>query len=58
LLVAALALLGSINYLEREGIQHGEFYALICWHGRNVLYGLFTDLIMVFIGLEISSIST
>ncbi|MGO8731683.1 MAG: NADH-quinone oxidoreductase subunit N [Terriglobia bacterium] len=59
LLVAALALLGSINYLEREGIQHGEFYALILLGTAGMCFmASSTDLIMVFIGLEISSIST
>ena len=59
LLVAALALLGSINYLERDGIQHGEFYALILLGTAGMCFmASSTDLIMVFIGLEISSIST
>ena len=55
LLVAALALLGSINYLERDGIQHGEFYALILLGTAGMCFmASSTDLIMVFIGLEIS----
>jgi NADH-quinone oxidoreductase subunit N len=59
LLVAALTLLGSINYLERDGIQHGEFYALILLGAAGMCFmASSTDLIMVFIGLEISSIST
>ncbi|MGD0460520.1 MAG: NADH-quinone oxidoreductase subunit N [Terriglobia bacterium] len=59
LLVAALALLGSINYLERDNIQHGEFYALILLGTAGMCFmASSTDLIMVFIGLEISSIST
>jgi len=59
LLVAALALLGSINYLERDNIQHGEFYALMLMGTAGMCFmASSTDLIMVFIGLEISSIST
>jgi len=59
LLVAALTLLGSINYLERDGMQHGEFYALILMGTAGMCFmASSTDLIMVFIGLEISSIST
>jgi hypothetical protein len=59
LLVAALTVLGSINYLERDGIQHGEFYALILMGTAGMCFmASSTDLIMVFIGLEISSIST
>ena len=59
LLVAALTVLGSINYLERDGIQHGEFYALILMGTAGMCFmAASMDLIMVFIGLEISSIST
>lgn len=59
LLVAALTLLGSMNYLERDRINHGEFYALILFATIGMgLMASSTDLIMVFIGLEISSIST
>ena len=59
LLVALLTVLGSINYLERDSIQHGEFYALILLGTAGMCFmASSTDLIMVFIGLEISSIST
>ncbi len=59
LLVAALTVLGSINYLERDGLQHGEFYALLLMGTAGMCFmAASTDLIMVFIGLEISSIST
>jgi NADH-quinone oxidoreductase subunit N len=59
LLVAALTVLGSINYLERDNLQHGEFYALILLGTAGMCFmASSTDLIMVFIGLEISSIST
>jgi len=59
LLVAGLTVLGSIQYLERDHIQHGEFYALILLGTAGMCFmAASTDLIMVFIGLEISSIST
>jgi NADH-quinone oxidoreductase subunit N len=59
LLVAALTVLGSINYLDRDSIQHGEFYALILMGTAGMCFmAESTDLILVFIGLEISSIST
>lgn len=59
LLIAALTLLGSISYLERDAVDHGEFYALILMATVGAAFMVAsTDLIMVFIGLEISSIST
>jgi NADH-quinone oxidoreductase subunit N len=59
LLVAALTVLGSVNYFERDNLQHGEFYALILMGTAGMCFmASSTDLIMVFIGLEISSIST
>ena len=59
LLVAALTVLGSVGYLERDGLQHGEFYALLLMGTAGMCFmAASTDLIMVFIGLEISSIST
>ncbi len=59
LVVGFLCILASFTYLEREGAQSGEFYSLILFSlvGQCVL-ATSTDLIMVFIGLEISSIAT
>ncbi len=56
---AALAILGSLDYLEREGIQRGEYYALILFAtaGMGILAGA-NELVTAFIGLEMSSIST
>ena len=56
---AALAILGSINYLDREGIQRGEYYALILFAtaGMGILGGA-NELVTAFLGLEMSSIST
>jgi len=59
LLVAALTLLGSVNYLQRDHINHGEFYALVLMATVGACFMVScTDLVMIFIGLEISSIST
>lgn len=52
-----LAILISIDYNERENIKAGEFYSLIlfCTVGMIVLASS-TDLIMIFLGIEIVSI--
>ena len=59
LVVGALCILASISYLDRERAQGGEYYALILFSlvGQCAL-ATASDLIMVFIGLEISSIAT
>jgi NADH-quinone oxidoreductase subunit N len=59
LVVGFLCILASFSYLAREGAQSGEYYALILFSlvGQCVL-STTTDLIMLFIGLEISSIAT
>lgn len=56
---AALAILGSINYLDAEGIQRGEYYALVLFAtaGMGILGGA-NELVTAFLGLEMSSIST
>ncbi|MGB8672816.1 MAG: NADH-quinone oxidoreductase subunit N, partial [Candidatus Acidiferrales bacterium] len=56
---AALAILGSIQYLEDEGLQRGEYYALILFAtaGMGLLAGA-NELVTAFLGLEMSSIST
>jgi NADH-quinone oxidoreductase subunit N len=49
----------SMNYLERDGLLHGEFFSLLLF--ATVGMGLMAnsaDLIMTFLGLEILSIST
>jgi NADH-quinone oxidoreductase subunit N len=57
--VAALAILGSFDYLDHEGIQRGEYYALLLFAtaGMGILAGA-NELVTAFVGLEISSIST
>jgi NADH-quinone oxidoreductase subunit N len=59
LVVGFLCILPSFSYLTRENAQSGEYYALILFSlvGQCVLVGAI-NLIMVFIGLEISSIAT
>ncbi len=54
---SALAILLSVEYNERENIRAGEYYALIlfCTVGM-ILLASATDMIMVFLGIEIVSI--
>jgi len=58
-LVALLIVLGSADYLDRERIQHGEYYALILFAtaGMGVMASA-GELVTSFVGLEMSSIST
>jgi NADH-quinone oxidoreductase subunit N len=57
--VAALAILGSASYLQRESCDPGEFCALILFAtaGMGVMAGA-QELLTAFIGLEMSSISS
>jgi NADH-quinone oxidoreductase subunit N len=57
--VAALAVLGAYDYLEREGIQFGEYYALVLFAatGMGIMAGA-NELMTAFVGLEISSIAS
>jgi NADH-quinone oxidoreductase subunit N len=59
LVVGFLCILTSFSYFQREKAETGEYYALILFSivGQCVL-ATASDLIMVFIGLEISSIAT
>ncbi len=59
LIVGFLCILASLSYLDREHAQSGEYYALILFSliGQCLL-ATAADLIIVFIGLEISSIAT
>lgn len=59
LLVAALTLLGCFDYLERDNIHHGEFYALLLMATVGMCFmAASTELVMIFLGLEISSLAT
>jgi NADH-quinone oxidoreductase subunit N len=57
--VGLLAVLSSVDYLRREGSFGGEFYALILFSvaGQSIMASA-NELIMIFIGLEISSIAS
>jgi NADH-quinone oxidoreductase subunit N len=57
--VGILTVLASDHYLAREGVEVGEYYALLLYSvvGQCVMVTA-NELIMIFIGLEISSISS
>jgi NADH-quinone oxidoreductase subunit N len=57
--VGLLAVLSSSGYLRRENSFGGEFYALILFSivGQSIMASA-NELIMIFIGLEISSIAS
>src|SRR5262249_1871067 len=55
---ALLGVLLSVDYLEREGISHGEYYALLMLTTVGMMImAAATDLIAIFLGLEVLSIS-
>jgi len=57
--VAFLVVLAAGSYLEREGLESAEFYALVLFAtaGMGVLAGA-QELLTAFVGLEMSSISS
>jgi NADH-quinone oxidoreductase subunit N len=57
--VGILTVFSSYRYLSREGANTGEYYALVLFSvaGQGVMVTA-NELIMIFIGLEISSIAT
>jgi NADH-quinone oxidoreductase subunit N len=57
--VGILTVLASYRYLSREGVETGEYFALLLFSvvGQCVMVTA-NELIMIFIGLEISSIAT
>src|SRR5437016_5041736 len=59
IVVSTLAILSSLDYLETQRIRSGEYYALILFAtvGMGFLASAM-ELVMLFIALEISSIST
>src|SRR5262249_17194958 len=59
LLIAALTILTSIDYLRRENLNHLEFHALLLFvtAGMLIMVGS-KELMMMFLGLEILSIAT
>src|SRR6266700_917062 len=59
LLIAALTILTSIDYLRRQNLNHPEFYALLLFATAGmVMMAGSNELVMVFLGLEILSIAT
>lgn len=59
LLIALLVVLSSSTYLRREGLAAAEYYALVLFGtvGMGVMASA-NELILVFIGLEISSLAS
>lgn len=58
LVAAGLSLLVAIDYLGRHDMQRGEYYALLLLSTSGMmLMAAATDLIVVFLGLEIMSIA-
>ena len=59
LLIALVVILSSFNYLEVQHIHSGEYYALILFGAVGMmLMASAIELVLIFIGIEISSIST
>jgi NADH-quinone oxidoreductase subunit N len=59
LLIAAITILTSKDYLSRENMNHPEFYALLLFATAGMLMmAASNELVMVFLGLEILSIAT
>ncbi|HEX7286524.1 MAG TPA: NADH-quinone oxidoreductase subunit N [Candidatus Angelobacter sp.] len=57
--ISAVCILASLEYLEQQKIASGEFYGLILFGTVGmVLMSSAVELVLVFIALEISSIST
>ena len=57
LATAFISILISVDYLQRSGMQRGEFYALILFTTAGVmLMGHANDLVVVFVALELLSI--
>ncbi len=59
LVAVVLAILGSLDYLDQQQIQRGEYYALVLFAaaGMGILAGA-NELVTAFVGLEISSIAS
>src|SRR5579862_1179495 len=57
--VGILSLLSATQYLKREHAESAEYYALLLFSvGGQCIMATANELIMIFIGLEISSIAT
>src|SRR5262245_20914607 len=59
LLIAAITILTSADYLRNQNMNHPEFYALLLFATAGMLMmAASNELVMVFLGLEILSIAT
>src|SRR3984893_18103811 len=57
--ISAICILASLEYLDAQNIRAGEYYALILFGTVGmVLMSSAVELVLIFIALEISSIST
>lgn len=57
-IIAAITIAISIDYLPRHDIELGEFYPLVLFAtGGMILLGQSTNLIMIFLGIELLSIT-
>ncbi|NJP04500.1 MAG: NADH-quinone oxidoreductase subunit N [Chloroflexaceae bacterium] len=58
IIIAAITIIISLDYLPRQGIEQGEFYPLILFAtGSFVLLAQSTNLILIFLGIELLSIT-
>jgi len=56
---AAIAIVGSVHYLEVEDEHHGEYYALLLLSVVGMMcMAAGVDIVLLFIGLELMAIST
>lgn len=59
LLATFLVVLISLNWIEEEALPQGEYFALLMFAATGMLLmSAAGDLVMIFLGLELSSIST
>ena len=57
--IVLVTLLGSLDYFEGNASHAGEYFALLCFGAVGMmLMTCSVELLMVFVGLEISSITT
>lgn len=58
-IISAICILASLEYLDQQNIRTGEYYGLILFGSVGmVLMSSAVELVLIFIALEISSIST
>ena len=59
LFIVGMTILASMDFITRENIPQGEYYALLLFAGAGMLMMCGSnDLMMIFLGLEILSIAT